>query len=69
MVRGASHERYARDGGTGDACGGGGCLRGARGDRAPGYQEFIGVLCFVEEVADRGKNAAEPSCSLFFFLA
>lgn len=55
MVRRASHERYARDGGAGDARRGGGCVRGAHGDCAPGYQEFIGVLCFVAEIAHRGE--------------
>ena len=54
MVCRVAHECDAGDGGAGDACGGGGCLRRACRDGSAGYEKFDGVLCFVEEVACRG---------------
>ena len=62
MVCGTSHERNARDGGTGYARCGGGCLRRKYGDCPSGYKEFDGVLRVAKEVAGRGRGAQLEIC-------
>ena len=57
MVGRAAHERDAGDGRASYACCGGGCLWGAYGDCATGYEKFDGLLRATAEIARRGRTA------------